>query len=163
LHFYQVLIRILEGVELMAVSEIENPIDEGINQLSAGRTDLALGSFRKAAAQDNSPLATSYLAYCLAKIERKYREAVALCMEARNEDPKNSDIYLNLGRVHLLAGNRKQAIQVFRLGLRHQRNIRISNELNALGHRKPPPIPFLERSNPLNKYLGIIMTKFSLR
>lgn len=142
---------------------MENPFDEGINQLSAGRTDLALGCFRRAVSRDKSPLAWSYLAYCQAKVERKYREAVAICMDARKEDPQNSDIYLNLGRVHLLAGNRKQAIQVFRLGLRLGKNIRISNELNSLGIRKSPPIPFLDRGNPLNKFLGIIMTKIYLR
>ena len=147
----------------MAVTEIENPFDEGINQLSAGRLDLAQSCFRKAVSLDNSPVAHSYLAYCRAKTERKYREAVAICMDARKEDPKNSDIYLNLGRIHLLAGNRKQAIQVFRLGLRLGRNLRITNELASLGIRRSPPIPFLERSNPLNKYLGMIMTKIYLR
>jgi hypothetical protein len=84
-------------------------------------------------------------------------------MAARKEEPKNSDIYLNLGRVHLLTGNRKQAIQVFRLGLRHGRNSRIIAELTALGLRKEPPLPFLQRSNPVNKFLGKLMTRLWLR
>ncbi len=143
--------------------EIENPFDDGLNHLSAGRADLALVCFKKAVAREKTPLACSYLAYCRAKIEGVYKEAVAICMDAMKEEPKNSGIYLNLGRVHLLAGNRKQAIQVFRLGLRQEKNSKIISELNALGLRKSPPISFLHRSNPLNKYLGKLLTKLWLR
>ena len=143
--------------------ETENPFDQGLRELYAGRADLALEFFEKAVAEENTPLACSYLALCRAKEEGRYKEAVALCMDARKEDPQNSDIYLNLGKVHLLAGNRKQAIQVFRLGLRLQRNSRIINELNTLGLRKSPPLPFLQRSNPLNKFLGKVMTRLWLR
>jgi tetratricopeptide (TPR) repeat protein len=143
--------------------EIENPFNEGLRELTAGRTDLALDLFEKAVAKEKTPLACSYLAFCRAKMEGVYREAVAICMDARKEDPKNSEIYLILGRVHLLAGNRKQAIHVFRLGLRQERNSRILTELNALGLRKSPPIPFLQRGNPLNKFLGKLLTKLWLR
>ncbi|HLO24552.1 MAG TPA: tetratricopeptide repeat protein [Geobacteraceae bacterium] len=147
----------------MALKEIENLFDEGLNALSAGRTEQALSCFEKAVEQNNTPLACSYLAYCQARISGTYKEAIAICMDARKEDPKNSDIYLNLGRVYLLTGNRRQAIQVFRLGLRQERNSRITNELNALGQRKSPPIPFLDRGNPINKYLGKLLTKLWLR
>ena len=147
----------------MTHTEIENPFEEGLHELSCGRTALALDFFRQAVARENTPVACSYLAYCRAKIEGIYKEAVEVCMEARKEDPKNSEIYLNLGRIHLLAENRKQAIQVFRLGLRQGRNNRIAAELEALGLRKSPPIPFLERSNPLNKIVGKLLTKLCLR
>ena len=143
--------------------EIDNPFDEGLRELSSGRPVTALGFFNKAAAEKKTPLISSYLAYCRAQTEGVYREAVNICMEARKAEPKNSDIYLNLGRVHLLAGNRKMALQVFRLGLRYERNSRIINELNALGQRKSPPIPFLNRGNPINKYLGKLMARFSFR
>jgi tetratricopeptide (TPR) repeat protein len=147
----------------MTIMELANPFDEGLRELYAGNAKLALALFEKAAAEDNSPLIRSYLAYCRAKTKGMFREAVAICMDARKEDPKNSDIYLNLGRVHLLTGNRKQAIQVFRLGLRHERNSRIVSELTALGLRKEPPLPFLQRGNPVNKFLGKLMTKLWLR
>ena len=147
----------------MSIKELEHPFDEGLRELAAGRPKRALVFFAKAAAEDNSPLVRSYIAYCRAMTDGIYPEVVSACQDARREEPKNSDIYLNLGRIHLLAGNRKQAIQVFRLGLRHQRNSRISAELNALGLRKQPPLPFLQRSNPVNKYLGLIMTRLCLR
>jgi tetratricopeptide (TPR) repeat protein len=157
LHFIEINI---QGKTFM---ESENPFNEGLRELSSGRTGEALFFFKKAAADNKTPLICSYLAYCRAKIEGVYREAVDICMDARKADPKNSDIYLNLGRIHLLAGNRKMAIHTFRLGLRYERNSRIINELKALGQRKAPPFPFLNRSNLINKYLGKLMTKFSLR
>lgn len=147
----------------MSIMELANHFDAGISELDAGNAKLALSLFEQAAAEDDSPLVRSYLAYCRAKTKGMFRDAVAICMEARREEPKNSDIYLNLGRVHLLTGNRKQAIQVFRLGLRLGRNSRIISELTALGLRKEPPLPFLQRSNPVNKMLGKLMTKLWLR
>jgi tetratricopeptide (TPR) repeat protein len=147
----------------MSVKEFEHPFDEGLRELADGRPKQALMFFARASAEDNSPLVRSYIAYCRAMTDGIYAEVVGICLEALREEPKNTDIYLNLGRIHLLADNRKQAIQVFRLGLRQSRNSRISAELNALGLRKQPPLPFLQRSNPVNKYLGLIMTRLCLR
>jgi tetratricopeptide (TPR) repeat protein len=147
----------------MHIKELEHPFDEGKRELTSGRPKSALIHFTKAAAMDNSPLVRSYIAYCKALTVGVYAEVVGICMEAMRDEPKNSEIYLNLGRIHLLAYNRKQAIKVFQLGLRQQRNSRISTELTALGVRKQPPFPFLHRSNPINKYLGIALNKLCLR
>lgn len=147
----------------MTIRELQNPFDEGLRALSSGMTKLALYFFEKASEENYTPLVRSYLAYCQARTGGTYQKCVALCMDARKDDPKNSDIYLNLGKIHLLADNRKQAIQVFKVGLRQQRNSRISAELSALGMRKPPPLSFLHRTNPVNKYLGLVMTKLWLR
>ena len=62
----------------MALAEIENPFEEGLKELNAGRTDLALRCFERAVKQGETPLACSYLAYCRAKEEGAYREAVAI-------------------------------------------------------------------------------------
>ena len=141
----------------------EIPFEEGIKALNAGRTGEALQWLEKAVEEEKSPLACAYLAYCRAKEQGKYREAIALCTEAMKEEPKNSEIYLNLGRVHLLAGQRKSAIRAFDLGLRYGRSPQIENELALIGRRKAPPLPFLSRSNPLNKLLGKFLKKLGLR
>jgi len=49
------------------------------------------------------------------------------------------------------------------MGLRHGRHKEILETLAALGIRRPPPINFLSRSNPLNKYLGLLLAKLNLR
>ncbi len=147
----------------MANAPTENPFEEGVRALNAKRTGEALQWFERAAAEERTPLVRAYLAYCRARVQGNYREAIALCMEAMKEEPKNSDIYLNLGRVYLLAGQRKPAIRAFDLGLRYQKNSQIVNELALLGRRKAPPLPFLSRSNPLNKYLGKLLKKLGMR
>lgn len=141
----------------------ETPFEEGLKALTSRRTGEALQWFEKAVAEEKTPLTCSYLAFCRAKETGRYKEAIALCMEAMKEEPKNSEIYLNLGRVYLLAGQRKSAIRAFDLGLRHGRNAQIMNELNAIGRRKTPPLPFLPRENPLNKYLGRFLKKLGMR
>jgi len=147
----------------MTINELTNNFDAGLQELYAGRAKSALRLFEKAAAEDNTPLVRSYIAYCRARTGCSCLESVAICMDAHREEPKNTDIYLNLGKIYLLAGKRKQAIQIFRLGLRQGRNMRLSAELNSLGVRKSPPFPFLQRNNPLNKYAGLLLTRLSLR
>ena len=141
----------------------EIPFEEGLRALNAGRTGEALVWFEKAVAEGKTPLVCAYLAYCRAKEQGNCKEAIALCMEAIKDEPKNSDIYLNLGRVHLLAGQRRSAIRAFDLGLRYGKNSQIVNELILLGRRKAPPLPFLSRTNPLNKLLGKFLKKLGLR
>lgn len=147
----------------MSNAPTETPFEEGIKALNAKRTGEALQWLEKAVAVKKTPRTCAYLAYCQAKEQGKYREAIALCMEAMKEEPKNSEIYLNLGRVYLLAGQKKGAIRAFDLGLRYEKNPQIVNELVLLGRRKAPPLPFLPRSNPINKYLGKLLKKLGMR
>jgi len=141
----------------------ETTFDEGLKALNAGRTNEALEWFDKAMAEERVPRTVSYFAYCRAKEKGKVKEALALCMEAMKEEPKNSDIYLNLGRIYMVAGQRKSAIRAFDLGLRCGKSPQIEKELSILGRRKAPPIPFLPRSNPINRYLGMFLAKLGLR
>ena len=147
----------------MSHTATDMPFEEGLKALNAGRSGEALDFFEKAVAEEKTPLAVSYLAYCRAKEKGPSKEAVALCMEAIKDDPKNSDIYLNLGKVYLLAGQRKAAIRAFDLGLRYGKNPQIVNELTLIGRRKSPPLPFLSRSNPLNIYLGKFLKSLGFR
>jgi hypothetical protein len=78
-------------------------------------------------------------------------------------DAQNPIHYLNLGKVYLLAGKKSQAIEVFRKGLAHERHQEIIDELNRLGIRKSPVLPFLKRKNPINRYFGIILHRLGLR
>jgi tetratricopeptide (TPR) repeat protein len=147
----------------MSTPHIENPFEEGVRELSSRRTGEALKWFEMAVEKERTPLACAYLAYCRAKEKGTYSEAIALCMDAMKEEPKNSEIYLTLGRVYLLAGKKKSAIRAFDLGLRCGKNPQIVNELILLGRRKAPPLPFLDRGHPLNKYLGKFLKTLGLR
>lgn len=109
------------------------------------------------------PQYASCFAYCIARERGQYQLAMTLCEKAIAREPENTLHYLNLGRVFLLAGKKTEALDVFRRGVSQERDQRIIDELNRLGERKPPVFPFLKRSNPLNKYLGMLLKRLGLR
>lgn len=128
-----------------------------------------------------TPVARSYLAFCMAKERGQVREAMSLCQAALSAEPENASHYLNLGRVLLLAGDKQNAIASFwrgisrnagpesaaladwpRSGRRREYDL-IMDELRRLGIRKPPPFRSLERSHPLNKYAGLLLARIGLR
>ncbi len=147
----------------MPVAEKEKLFNMGTEALAWGNTRYALEQFRKLVAIERLPIYCSNLAYCLAKEKREFKQAITLCNEAIKKEPKNSAHFLNLGRIYLLAGQRKDAIRFLRMGLRYEHSREIIAELDMLGARKSPPIPFLKRENPTNKYLGIILDKMGMR
>lgn len=147
----------------MSDVEAEKLFTKGLEALNQGDTLSALACFEKATSIENSPIICSYLAFCVAKERGQFSRAILLCEEAITKEPKNSAHYLNLGRIYLLINKKADAINIFRIGLSYEENQQIVAELNKLGTRKPPLIPFLKRKNPINKYLGIILKKLGLR
>ena len=135
----------------------------GLESLKNKETSAALDYLEKAVNLVRDPLYCSYLAICLAKEKGEFRRAVSLCKEAIKNDPKNSSHFLNLGRIQLLANQKKDAIRVFHIGLRCGDNRHIKAELNKFGMRRLPPIPFLVRENPINKFLGKLTYKLGFR
>ena len=141
----------------------DSPYLLGIASLTSGRTGDALEWFREAVEETGSPIASSYLAYCLARENGTYREAISLCMDALKEEPRASDIFLNLGRIYLLSGHKRSAIRAFQLGLRYGKNTEISAELKRLGQRKIPLFPSLPRTHVINKFMGKLFSQLHLR
>jgi tetratricopeptide (TPR) repeat protein len=131
----------------------------GMEALKSGNTGVAFEFLEKAVKLERNPLYCSTLALCLAKEKRDFKQAVSLCKEAIKKDPKDSIHFLYLGRIHILANQKKDAIRIFNMGLRYEENKEIIAELQSFGRRRRPVIPFLERSNPLNKYLGKLFYK----
>ncbi len=143
--------------------QAEEFYEKGLHALSNGHVYLALVCFEQAANLEKSSLYSSYLAFCIAKARGQYREAMDLCAEVIVEEPANHIHYLNLGRIHLLAGEREKALRALRDGLQHDKNSEILRELERLGLRKPPVFNWLKREHPLNKYCGILLKKLGLR
>jgi len=115
----------------------------------------------------DDPLVLSYYGCLLAVVEKKYRVGVDACRKAITllqekemfeEDILYPTFYLNMGRAYLAAGKKQEAIDSFHDGLQYDRgNIELKKEIRSLGMRKSPVIPFLDRSNPINKYIGKIL------
>jgi Flp pilus assembly protein TadD len=147
----------------MEIAQAEKLLADGITELGRGNTRSALGLFSAAAELDDSPLPRSYLGYCLAKEKGDFPGAVSLCREAILYDSGNSEHYLNLGRIYLLRGDKKEALRTFRDGLLQEDNRTINEELKSFGRRKPPLIQCLPREHVLNRFLGILAGKCGLR
>jgi predicted Zn-dependent protease len=147
----------------MSQSELKQQGDEISQQIVNRDYAAALAAIEQIPLSARTPLVLSAYALCMAAVKGSHKSAVNLCHEAIKKDPKNPEHYYRQGRILLLAGRRKDAIWVFRMGLRHGRHKEILETLAAMGLRRAPPISFLARSNPFNKYLGLLLAKLNLR
>lgn len=147
----------------MYLTEQDNPLAKGIAAAETGQCMMALFHFEEAAEKFDSPRLVSYRGYCLAVEQRQFRQGAQMCRKAIEADPRDPTHYLNLGRVFMAAGQKGQAIRIFRQGLKLGQDQRILNALKRLGTRKNPPIAMLSRSHPLNRYLGLAMKRLGWR
>lgn len=136
---------------------------KGESALDKGDTLLALLQFEKAHSIKPLPAVKAKLAFCLARERRQYQKAMALCREALQAEPDNPDHYYQIGRIYLLAGQKRQALKLLRKGLKFRRHQSIIDELNRLGARKEPVFPSLPREHFINRNAGILFTKLGTR
>lgn len=109
----------------------------------------------------------SYYGCLTAIVEKKFDKGIKLCQGAleklgtATEKSVHAAFCLNLGRAYLAGGQKEQAIEAFNNGLTFDKKNRdLLWELKKLGTRKNPPVPFLSRGNPINKYIGMIRSRF---
>ena len=138
-------------------------IQKGVKALEQGNTLVALMEFEEAAKTNSSPILMAYHGHCIALERHEFRKGLALCKQAVEKDPNNSTIWLVFGRTCLLAGMKPAAIKAFRRGLKCGRNPALAAELKRLGKRKSPVIGSLDREHSLNRFLGMMFSKFGLR
>lgn len=150
-------------MELVSSLSAEQEFIRAELELAADNTVAALSSLEKGLKLSNEPRWHSHLGYCIAKERGQARKGVDLCQNALAHEPDNSIHYLHLGRIHLLAGNKEEALRIFRQGISKEGNEEIMQKLIELGMRKPLLFPSLERRHPLNRYLGFILTRLGLR
>jgi tetratricopeptide (TPR) repeat protein len=143
-------------------------IREARNLLRDGEQKQAYGLLIKGVVRyPESVLILSYFGCLQAIVDRKYRAGIDACRKAlgmfKAPDAYSAGIiypilYLNLGRAYIAAGRKVEAIEAFEKGLKYDRtHFELKKEQRLLGIRKPPVVPFLSRSNPINKLIGIIL------
>lgn len=111
-----------------------------------------IGEKRTAAA------AMSYYGLCLAIVRHRYREAVDYCKVSLKHSLVDPEHRLNLALVYLERGDRRRAVQALNAGLRLEpRHRGILRVYEGIGRRGRPVLPFLDRANPLNVWLGRLM------
>lgn len=117
------------------------------------------------------PFLLSFSGYLEAKVFKNYRQGINACKDAITilgpKVPFGREfflplLYLNLGKAYLEADKKRSAVISFQKGLSMDPDdIDLISEMKKLGERKAPPIPFLDRRNPLNKYIGKVRHKVS--
>jgi tetratricopeptide (TPR) repeat protein len=139
----------------------EEQFRKGKNFLNKDKLQRATRAFEKAYKADKeNPRYMSYYGMCAAMERGETGLGLELCTKAIKKEFFRSEFYVNLGKVYIAAGNKKGAIAVIKKGFKHDPE---SEELNQmliiLGVRKRAIIPFLKRSNPLNRFLGILFRR----
>lgn len=103
----------------------------------------------------------SYLGYGIARYQNRVEEGLKLCQHSIKVEFYQPENYVNLARTYLLHGDRSGAVKTIRSGLKIDPQSSDLLELyNDLGIRKLPVLPFLSRSNPLNRFLGSLRHAF---
>lgn len=118
----------------------------------------------------DEPFLLSYYGCLEAAINKNLAYGIDTCKKALqilDERPPSSKavyyptFYLNLGRAYIASEKKKEAMETFEKGLSYDPHNRdLLWEAKKLGMRRSPFIPRLKRTNPINKYIGIILHKF---
>ncbi|NNF08167.1 MAG: hypothetical protein HKN21_15490 [Candidatus Eisenbacteria bacterium] len=135
----------------------------GMVLLNKKETKQAVIAFRGAhEASPDEALYMSFLGLSMALARQNRREAIALCEKAARRQFFQSEIFYNLGRVYLIAGQREKAQIAFREGVNlDETNPDNMRALEGMGVRRSPFFRFLPRSHKLNRYAGIAMKKIA--
>ncbi len=138
--------------------------EKGEELLRKGERLAALASFEKSLKLDESNLlCKSYLALLSATQRGQLENAVKASEDIVEQSPGEPLVYLNLGRLYLIAERKQDAVTTLRKGASIRKLREIEQLLESLGLRKKPVIGFLSRQNPINKFLGLLLKKLHLR
>ena len=120
------------------------------------------GRFREASAllthalkiSPDNPIYVSHLGYCIGMLGN-IEGGEKMCRRAAQLAPAIPIVLVNLGRILVETGRRQEARKLFTQAYRiDNTHSPAALELSRLGVRKQPVLPFLDRSNVFNKYLG---------
>jgi tetratricopeptide (TPR) repeat protein len=123
--------------------------------------------------RDDDPILLSYFGYLTCVAAGRYRQGIETCDRAihlfdriwlRQSDSVDERLkavlYLNLSKAYLASERRKEAFETLQKGLRYDtKNRALHAELEKMGIRKFTPLPFLDRSNPLNIIVGRLLRR----
>lgn len=146
--------------------------DEAKSFLRDGKSAEALTALQEGLKRfPSDPFLLSYYGCLCSVVAKKPKEGIKICTGAisklKGYVPLGSEFfyplfYLNLGRAYLGANKKKEAIRAFNIGLKADPEDQdLIGEFRKLGIRRKPPVSFLKRSNPFNRYIGLLLGKAS--
>lgn len=97
----------------------------------------------------------SYYGLSLAKAGMSTAEAISICRQTVKRHKNHPVLWLNLGRVYLMAGKKQRALEALDRGAQLAPGNRVlAQELAQLERRAHPVLSKLPRSHPVNVALG---------
>lgn len=142
--------------------KLEDPVGEVLRGIALCRRDAwdegleILGPVADAKTRVELPSTFySFLGYGLARQCRRYREGLSLCEYAVKVGICEPENYLNTARTLLLMNRRGRALGILNRGLAlSPQHADLVETRLSLGVRRSPVLPFLGRSNLVNRALG---------
>ncbi len=139
-----------------------DPLEKAIGLTKKCRFKEALDLFEIGECYNNDPVAASYYALCVAAYRKDAKIAANVCKKAVKRGFYSPDLFLNLGKIYLLAKKKDLAIKAFSKGLTIDRAHKgLKRQLKRLGTRRIVPIPFLPRGHAVNIAIGQITYKIN--
>ncbi len=165
---HQFAIRMVKAEESGKAKTVADYLKEVKDLLTIKNKKSALRALKEALEQHpDDPFLLSYFGCLEAVVNKKHKYGIDTCRNAietmKKKVPFGEEFfypvfYLNLGRAYLSAGRKKEAIEAFNKGIEIDTgNKDLLWEMRKLGARRKPAIPFLKRSNPINKYMGMLL------
>jgi predicted Zn-dependent protease len=149
------------GFMTMDAKERKLVFESAMEDYASGLDRIAARTLRQLV-EDGSeePAHLSYAGLLVATAEGDVEEGAAWCRRAVERDrAPSAELFLNLARVLMLAGGRREAIEALSRGRRrHPDDPHLLSELQHLVPRAKPTFRALPRKHALNKYAGIART-----
>ncbi|MEJ2367002.1 MAG: hypothetical protein P8Z49_01285 [Acidobacteriota bacterium] len=121
------------------------------------RLDLAEPIFSALYEADPAnPVAESFMGLMTALQRKQLMQGLDMCKAALQKDSEEPLCYLNLAKVHIALEDRYHAIKALNRGLKSRSRNRgyVAAYYKKIGVRRKARIPFLDRKNPINRFLG---------
>jgi hypothetical protein len=139
--------------------------DEGRAAFAARDLTTAHAAFERAHRRDSrDPVFMSWYGVTLVLVEKNSNLGMQLVDQALRVAGPDPELLLNSARVHLALNQRVRAARAVARGLElWPEDPRLLAARDAMGTRRAPVIPFLDRSNPLNRILGRLRHRWTHR
>ena len=147
----------------LSPDQIRQLCDEGIAACRLGDWEKGVDTLYAVigavpTAKEIPSLAYSYLGYGRAALGAGYKDGIKLCRLGIRKDVFEAENYLNLARTCLLRDRRQMAVKALNGGLRvSPRHPQLRDLRSQLGWRRRPVVAFLNRSHPVNRFLGQLL------
>jgi tetratricopeptide (TPR) repeat protein len=146
-------------------TDAQSIFEEGLGHYRRGDAVEAHACFERAHRRAPAdPRIMSWYGLTLVLVEKNSSLGIVLCDQALRTSGPEPELLLNQARAHLALGQRDYAVKTIARGLAAwplDPSLKVAQA--CMGWRRRAVIPFLSRSNPLNRWLGKLRHRFSQR